>query len=233
MNMISEPGKHSEDTAAPERTYVRQPMISRRALLAMGLLMLPVQALAKAKTVFRRVPTQFIAALGDPSATSGSGVEKWGWWYKDPGPRGVWLHRYADLKAAGGYAPARWKFDDNEWWLDENGLIMEKPDFSIRPGKYVVTGNRETVAILTVHPKDFSGEMRWELDRGATLHDVTHLKCRSARYTPESSTQACSPNKVPKAAFPVRRGAPMPEVQGCRMKDYTVLFVIGVAVDSS
>ncbi|MFO0701061.1 MAG: hypothetical protein U0236_17705 [Nitrospira sp.] len=28
------------------------------------------------------------------------------------------------------------------------------------------------------------GDRRWELDQGATLYDVTHLACRSARYTP-------------------------------------------------
>ena len=40
----------------------------------------------------RRVRTQFIAALGDPKASSGrGGAEKWGIWRIDPGPRGVFL----------------------------------------------------------------------------------------------------------------------------------------------
>jgi hypothetical protein len=29
---------------------------------------------------FQRIPTQFIAALGDPDATSGSGAQAWGVW---------------------------------------------------------------------------------------------------------------------------------------------------------
>lgn len=238
MNMTSAPGNPTNDGKALAPGHGTGQWINRRAALAMGLLMLPAaRALAatetKPETTFRRIPTQFIAALGKPEATSGTGAQNWGWWYKDPGPRGVWLVRYNDLIAAGGVAPARWKFDSKDWWLDENGLIMEKPDFDISPGKYVVTGNRETVAVLTIHPKDFSGDMRWELDQGATLHDVTHLRCRSARYTPATSTETCTPDKVSKAAFPVRRGGPMPEVAGCRMQDYTVVFVIGVAVDSS
>ena len=61
----------------------------------MGLLILaavfgqPLVATAEDQTKFRRVPTQFIAALGDPQATSGGGAETWGIWYVDPGPRGV------------------------------------------------------------------------------------------------------------------------------------------------
>jgi len=38
--------------------------------------------------------------------------------------------------------------------------------------------------VLTIHPKDKDGNERWELADGATLYDVTHLGCRSARYTP-------------------------------------------------
>ena len=47
------------------------------ALLAMGFLMVmtalgqSAHALVDDPTVFRRIPTQFIAALGDPGATSG------------------------------------------------------------------------------------------------------------------------------------------------------------------
>lgn len=47
-------------------------------------------------TDFVRLPrTQFIAALGDPSASEGfidtSNGGAWGIWSLDPGPRGVWL----------------------------------------------------------------------------------------------------------------------------------------------
>ena len=61
---------------------------------------------------------------------------------------------------------------------------MEKPEFPRSAGKYVVTGDREVTAVLTVHRVDADGAQRWELDKGATLHDVTHLAWRSARYTP-------------------------------------------------
>ena len=183
-------------------------------------------------TIFRRIPTQFIAALGHPDATSGTGAQAWGLWRVDPGPRGVWLGHYEQLEAAGGVAPARWTFDSADWWVEENGLIMEKPDFPVPPGKYVVTGDREVTTVLTIHPMDTDGVQRWELGDGAKLYDVTHLPCRSARYTPATSTNSCSPASARKAAFPVSPGAPMPSVEGCHKQDYAVLFVIGVAVDN-
>ncbi len=101
-----------------------------RALLVMGLLMLAAlsrsaDAASGGQTQFKRIPTQFIAALGDPGATSGSGAESWGLWRLDRGPRGVWLKNYEQLKAAGAVAAAQWKFDSTDWWLEEHGLIME------------------------------------------------------------------------------------------------------------
>jgi len=208
-----------------------------RALLAMGWLMMAalgqsVQAAGEGLTKFRHIPTQFIAALGNPDATSGSGAQSWGLWRQDPGPRGVRLDSYEQLKATGGVAPAQWKFDSTDWWLEENGLIMEKPDFPFPPGKYIVTGNRQVISVLTVHPTNKDGDRRWELDDGATLHDVTHLGCRSARYTPVASDKSCSPAMAPKSAFRVAPGAAMPPVAGCNKQDYSVLFVIGVAVDN-
>ena len=56
----------------------------RCALLATGLLMLPGPV--DAATVIKPIPTQYIAALGDPGATSGTGAESWGLWPEDPGP---------------------------------------------------------------------------------------------------------------------------------------------------
>ena len=71
---------------------------------------------------------------------------------------------------------------------------MEKPDFPLPAGKYVVTGERdenvrkggeqnaeflggrETTTLLKV-----GAEGQWSLADGATLHDVTHLPSRSAR----------------------------------------------------
>ncbi len=67
------------------------------------------------QTTFKRIPTQYIAALGDPNANSGSGAETWGLWREDPGPRGVRLKHYDQLQATGGVAPARCKFDNGDW----------------------------------------------------------------------------------------------------------------------
>ena len=182
---------------------------------------------------FRRVPTQFIAALDEPGASSGNGAQSWGLWPLDPGPRGVGLNSFGRLMQAGGTAPAGWRFDAKDWWLEEHGLIMEQPDFPLPPRKYVVTGDRDVTTVLTVWPSDKNGDMRWELENGASLHDVTHLGCRAARYRPQAGgTTACSPANVPKAAFPVEPGAAMPPVGACSKQDYAVLFVIGVSVES-
>ena len=98
------------------------------------------------------------------------------------------------------------------------------------PGKYVVTGDRETVTILTIHPEDADGNQQWELDGDATLYDVTHLPCRSARYTPMADGEGCTPASANRSQFPVTPGSLMPGVQGCQKQDYAVLFVIGVEV---
>lgn len=206
--------------------------------LAKALLMLfaawggAAQAGTDEHTTFKHIPTQYIAALGDPGATAGTGAQSWGIWRVDPGPRGVWLDHYDQLQEANGIAPTKWTFDSADWWVDENGLLMEKPDFPVPPGKYVVTGDREMMGILTIHPADEDGDRRWALE-GATLYDVTHLPCRSARYTPAGGNRACSPANVQKNAFPVAPGGLMPAVDGCRKKDYAVLFVIGVAVENT
>ena len=206
-------------------------------LFLLGLSILPAfnlgrgqaQAAGAGQTKFKRISTQYIAALGDPDATSGSAAESWGLWPLDPGPRGVKLKSYKRLRDAGGVAPARWKFDSTDWWLEEHGLIMEQPTFPLPPGKYLVTGNRDVTAVLTIHHADRNGDRRWELNNGATLYDVTHLACRSARYTPGVSGGSCSPEHAPGTAFPVAPGGAMPPVEGCTKQDYAVLLVIGVA----
>ena len=191
-----------------------------------------VYAADSGQTKFRRISTQYIAALGDPGAISGNGAQLWGLWPLDPGPRGVKLSRYQSLKDAGGVAPSRWKFNEADWWLEEHGLIMEQPTVPLPPGKYVVTGARKVTAVLTIHPADGHGDRRWELDQGATLHDVTHLACRSARYTPTTAGGSCSPANAKQAAFPVAPGGAMPPVEGCAKQDYAVLIVIGVGVEN-
>jgi hypothetical protein len=203
----------------------------RRLIAAFGWLVLLGLPPVMAEAGYTRISTQYIAALGDHGATSGVGAEAWGLWPVDPGPRGVRLSNYGNLKAASGVAPAEWTFDDSDWWLEENGLIMEPPSFPIPAGKYVVTGDREVTAVLTIHPKDAGGVTRWELDKGATLYDVTHLKCRSARYTPAAGKNSCTPEKASQNDFPVTPGAPMPPVESCNKQDYEVLIVIGMVND--
>ncbi len=198
----------------------------------------PVAAWAQAaaaadagKPRFRNIPTQFIASLGDAGANSGTGAQTWGLWTVDPGPRGVKLGQYAQLMKAGGVAPDGWKFDNKDWWLEEHGLIMEPPSFPLAPLQYLVTGDRAVTTTLTVHPADKSGASRWELADKATLHDVTHLGCRAARYVPRpGATTGCSPANAPQGAFPVERGGAMPPVGGCAQQDYLVLIVRAVAM---
>jgi hypothetical protein len=201
-------------------------------LLVVGSLVLaagpqPVHAAGVDFSKFKRIEPQYIAALGDPGAKSGSGAQSWGLWSQDPGPRGCKLDRYPELKATG-VAPAQWKFDAKDWWLEEHGLIMEKPTFPLPAGQYLVTGDRTVTSVLTIHPKDNTGNQRWELADGATLHDVTHLGCRSARYTPVASHDACSPENARKTGYPVVPGVAMPDVKGCNKQDYTVLIVVGL-----
>lgn len=202
------------------------PYLKRILTLTFVLLLAPL-AFVDAQG-FKQIPLQYIVALGDPNANAGSGAQEWGLWRQDPGPRGCLLKDYPTMKATGGVAPAQWKFDSNDWWLEEHGALMEKPQFPLPPGQYVVTGGREVTTILTVFPKDNDGNQRWELAKGAKLYDVTHLPCRAARYTP-ANNENCSPDLTDKSVFPLPVGTAMPAVKGCNKKDYAVLFVIGVA----
>jgi len=173
---------------------------------------------------FKRLPQiQFIAAAVDPvsaeSRTSaGNNAADWGIWRVDPGPRGVQLDRFPALEKAGGKARAGWQLDSSNWWLEEHGLIMEAPDFPLPAGKYMVTGGRETTAVLTV-----AADGAWELGGGAKLYDVTHLPCRSAKYV------GASPASAKQTDFPVTPGAAMPAVPGAAKQDYSVIFVTAIA----
>ena len=204
-------------------------LLSVGSLLLAASLQQAVPAAGADLSRFRRIEPQFIAALGDPAASSGNGAQAWGFWNQDPGPRACKLDHYPQLKASG-VAPAQWKFDASDWWLEEHGLIMEKPTFPLAAGKYLVTGDRDVTAVLTVHARDRDGNQRWELSDGATLYDVTHLGCRSARYTPLKAANGCSPANAPTRGFPVNPGAEMPAVNGCNKQDYTVLIVVGLPV---
>jgi hypothetical protein len=175
---------------------------------------------------FRRIsPIQFIAALGNPNASSGELAQQWGIWTADPGPRGVFLRDYERyLSNNGKRAPAGWTFDPKDWWLEEHGLIMEAPTFPVPPGRYLVTGGRTVTTGLTIEANG-----GWKLDDNAKLFDVTHLPCRSARYRPADDVQgrAGGPWTAKQSDFPVLPGAEMPTVDGCTKQDYAVLFVVG------
>ncbi len=209
-----------------------------RILLSMALLMMMAAigqlACAENETPprFKHIPVEYIVALGDPGANAGSGAQLWGLWQQDPGPRGCLLENYDKLKASGGVAPAQWKFDSKDWWLEEHGSIMEKPVFPLPPGKYVVTGGREVTGVLTIYSSDKDGTQRWALEPGVKLYDVTHLPCHAARYTPATNDDSCSPAMAQQTVFPVAPGVPMPSIKGCNKQDYAVLFVIGVAVEN-
>ena len=58
------------------------------------LLILLIIQLSLSMAKFNRVQTQFIAALGNPKATKGTGASSWGIWRVDPGPRGVRLNNW-------------------------------------------------------------------------------------------------------------------------------------------
>ncbi len=202
----------------------------RQVALALAVVF-SAHAAAQAEATYTAVPTQYIAALGPTSATSGNDAETWGLWAIDPGPRGVWIDDYAGLVANGGVAPDGWQFDAGGWWLEEHGLIMEAPTFPLPAGQYVVTGAREVTSVLTVAAPDAEGHQAWSLADAATLYDVTHLRCRAAVYTPADG-QMCSPEATPTQVFPMEPDRAMPAVEGCSKVDYQVLIVVGMMVES-
>jgi hypothetical protein len=187
---------------------------------------------AHAEATFARIPTQYIAALGDPQATSGNDAETWGLWAIDPGPRGVHLEDYADLVANAAVAPDGWKLDPTAWWLEEYGRLMEAPGFPLPAGQYVVTGGRDVASVLTVEAPDAMGKQAWSLADGASVYDVTHLGCRAALYTQKETGKACTPDKAPISVFPMTPLEVMPTVDGCSKQDYQVLIVVGMVVES-
>ena len=208
-------------------------MTQNRRQLLKGLMVLPwVTVASPARAVdmrnFTPVATQFLAAFAPPEAKSGTGAENWGLWTVDPGPRGVRLEKYNELISVGNVAPAKWTFDPKSWWLEEHGLIMEQPAPSVPAGRYVVTGDRTVMTVLTISPKDANGKQSWELADGATLYDVTHLRCRAARYTASAGSKACTPAMVDPNRFPVPPGDEMPLINGCDAQDFAVLFIVGV-----
>merc|ERR1712238_641128 len=191
----------------------------------------------------RLARTQFIAALGDPSASSGTlpvdkntGLSSWGLWPVDPGPRGVMLQDYPQkIVQHFNIAPAGWTFDPSNWWLEEHGLILEAPEpFPLKEGKYLVTGGRTITTTLIIYQESSNNKSwKWRLEEG-TLYDITHLPCRSARYQPIGAyideNGPGSPGAANPKDFPVTPGAIMPSVPGTTQQDYAVIFVVGKAM---
>lgn len=203
--------------------------LTRRTLLASAIAFFATPTLAQQKFVrFKRL--KYIAALGLENATSGTGAENWGLWREDPGPIGVWLRLYKLLAKAGNIAPSGWRFDINDWWVDENGLIMKAPEFPMPAGQYYVTNGEEHIALLTVDAPDANGAQAWSLSDDKRLKDVTHGPCRSARYTPEFEGAVCTPANADISKFPLGPGEQPPPVAGCHKKEYAVLIVFGVPV---
>lgn len=171
-------------------------------------------------------PIQFIAALGDPNASSGAdATSQWGLWRVDPGPRGVRLSGIPALPKSGpqGFqTKAGWRLDTQDFWIEEHGLAMEAP-VPLPAGRYMVTGDREKTVPLNVAPNG-----AWSLEGGAKLYDVTHLPCRSARYVAKEAN--ASPLSGADRAFPVKPGGKMPPLQGYEHKDYAVVFVVAEEV---
>ena len=183
-----------------------------------------------AKTKFRYIPTQYIATLAPADANFGTGAETWGLWKIDPGPIGVWLRFYQLLQKAGNIAPSGWRFDIDDWWLDENGLIMKAPEFPMPAGEFYVTNGEENISLLTVEKPDEEGKQAWSLSDGKTIAEVTHGPCRSARYTPKESSGTCSPKNANRMVFPLKPGEAPPYVQGCNRKNYAVLIVFALPI---
>ena len=177
---------------------------------------------------YNRIPLQYIAALAPEGAKSGTSAETWGLWREDPGPIGVWLRLYQTLRQVGGIGPTGWRFDIDDWWLDENGLIMKAPDFPIPAGQYYVTNGEEHISLLTVDAPDENGKQSWSLSDDKTIANVTHGPCRSARYTPNDGTGSCSPENADRSVFPLKPGESPPDVKACHKKEYAVLIVFGL-----
>ena len=129
-------------------------------------------------------------------------------------------------------APAGWRFDIDDWWLDENGLIMRAPEFPISVGQYYVTNGEDHISLLTIGAPDKDGKQAWSLSDGKTLKDVTHGPCRSARYTPVGTSGTCTPEKANLSDFPLAPGEDVPAIEMCNRQIYAVLIVFGFPVES-
>lgn len=199
-----------------------------------GIKMVPRFSIKANFEKLRKTELKFIAAdpgLMNGDASEGGGATKWGIWESDPGQSALELSRLADLEAHEGSPPVDWKFDPEDWWLEEYGRLMPSPTIPIPNGKYLLPWlngkNSGRPVILTIE-----GD-RWFLDKrsGASLKHVTHLPCRSARYS--RVAKDASPSAARSDDFPVRPGCKMPSIDGYEQVDYAVLFVEGLGRNNS
>ena len=177
----------------------------------------------------RRVaPPQFIAAtLGDGGRDASAGdASGWALWRENPSARGA--RPRARPEPTGAACGGR------DWWFEERGLLLERPDV-LPAGTYLVTGGRAVTAALTVvaDARAGGGAARWALADGARVGDVALLASRVARYTPAADARrdARAPPDAAWAGFPVAAGAAMPAVSGCDEQEYAVLLVVGIDAD--
>jgi hypothetical protein len=142
----SENGNDSNDTGKAERRKQRNDrrnLIINGAAAALSVVTAVTATNLYTQTVYtppgfqRFSSTKFIAATGDPTANQGiigsAQEEQWGVWNRDPGPPGVFLRDYQTSLLNNKQstsnsdsddsivAPAGWKFDKNDWWLEEHG----------------------------------------------------------------------------------------------------------------
>ena len=64
----------SERTRSTER-LIRRACLATALLVTIAVVAQAVHAASEGQTKFRRISTQYIAALGDPDATSGNGAQ--------------------------------------------------------------------------------------------------------------------------------------------------------------
>ena len=172
MAIATLPFTHGLSNIVPR--YNQQQSTRRVALLTLPSLVVGAGAAVAAadesgssKMKFQRYPQlRFIAALGDPKASSGTGADQWGLWRDDPGPRGFYLRDY-DRKLKNNVAPGGWTLDKDAIWIEEHGLVMPSPGDLPRTSlskstkeslpykRYVVTGDREVTTVLVL------GVSRW------------------------------------------------------------------------
>jgi len=224
---LQSPQEEDDDSNSGEGDQSSLESNVRRAFLASSLtavtynvFTLGASALSPMPKGYERLsPLQFIAALGDPEASSGKGAEDWGLWSTDPGPRGLRLRDYERMVNDESAVRPSW-LDATDFFLDENAIIMPQPEYPLPPGKYLVTGARAVTTSLTIDK-----EGNWKLDEGK-LYDVTHLPCRAGRYKRSKGGEG-SPLTVRRGDFPVVPGGIMPNVPGTDKQDYSVVFIVG------